>query len=274
MNLKKLFAVLGLCAIVATGCNNQIPTPEPFTVGPEAFNPQGSHIQGIAASEEALYLSQAQHLTKVTWTGEYLASHAVPNHTGDLCWYEGELYAALALSDSEAGPMADPSAGVGKIQVFDKDLNLVREEKINRRTDGITCMDGVLYVGMGSKTQPSRDAHRINIIARFDAKTLKEIAPRVEFDYGYETNYGVQNITNDGKNIYFSFYSVEGAPQIAVTDKDLNVIGTKFLSANQGLDVMPGRMSGGKLLFIKAKTSKTKEPAEVTCALDYWTPEE
>lgn len=274
MHSQRLLTILSLAAILSAGCNQMISTPEPFTVGPEAFNPNGSHIQGIAASEEALYLSQAQHLTKVDWTGKYLCSHAVPNHTGDLCWYDGELYASLALSDSEAGPMADPTAGVGKIQVFDKDLNLVRETKINRRTDGITCLDGVLYVGMGSKTQPSKDAHRINIIARFDARTLKEIEPRVEFDYGYETNYGVQNITNDGKNIYFSFYSVADAPQIAVTDKDLNVISTKFLNANQGLDVMPARMSGGKLLFIKAKTHKTSNPAQVTCDLDYWTPEE
>lgn len=272
MNLLKPFIVLSLATVLSAGCNSQIPTPEPFAVGPEAFNPQGSHIQGIAASEEALYLSQAQHLTKVDWTGKHICGHSVPNHTGDICWYEGELYAALALSDSEAGPMADPTEGVGKIQVFDKDLNLVREAKINRRTDGITCMDGILYVGMGSKTQPSKDAHRVNIIARFDARTLKEIAPRTEFDYGYETNYGVQNITNDGKNIYFSFYSVSGAPQIAVTDKDLNVIGTKFLNANQGLDVMPSRMSGGKLLFIKAKTTKTS--SNVTCSLDYWIPEE
>ena len=30
--------------------------PLPFTAGPEAFDPKGGRIQGIAASEEALYI--------------------------------------------------------------------------------------------------------------------------------------------------------------------------------------------------------------------------
>lgn len=249
-------------------------SPKPFTAAAEVFNPEGSHIQGIAASEEALYISQDRHLAKVDWTGKLLKSREVPNHTGDLCWYEGELYAALALSGTSDSPLADPSAGIGKIQVFDKDLKLVRETEIDRRTDGITCLDGVLYVGMGSKTQPSKNPHRVNILGRFDAKTLKEIAPRAEFDYGYETKYSFQNITTDGKELYGSFYSVDGAPQIVVFDKDLNVLRTYFLKANQGLDVMPPKLTGGQLLFIKAKSHKASDPKSVSCSFDYWAPED
>jgi hypothetical protein len=34
--------------------------PMPFTAGPEAFDPKGGHIQGIAASEDALYVRRVQ----------------------------------------------------------------------------------------------------------------------------------------------------------------------------------------------------------------------
>ena len=280
--MKKFVLLFVVPALLLVGCARKVPTPEPvaavpepFTAGPEVFNPDGSHIQGIAASEDALYISQDRHLAKVDWTGKLLKSREVPNHTGDLCWYKGELFAALALSASEATtPLSDPSAGVGKIQVFDKDLNLVRETEIDRRTDGITCLDGVIYIGMGAKEQPSSNPHRINILGRFDAKTLKEIAPRAEFDYGYETQYSFQNITTDGKEIYGSFYSVSGAPQIVVFDKDLKVVRTHFLSANQGLDVMPEKLSEGKLLFIKAKSHKSSDPKAVSCSFDYWSPVE
>lgn len=270
----RLVNAVVLAVMSAAGCSNRIPTPDPFTVGSEAFNPTSGHIQGIAATEDALYLSQSQHLAKVDWTGKLICSRDAINHTGDICWYGGELYAALALTADADVPGADSPEGVGLIQVFDKDLNLVREVRIDRRVDGITCMNGVLYVGMGAKTQPSKDPHRVNIITRFDAKTLKEIGPRVDFDYGYETMYGVQDITNDGKNLYFSFYSVGGGPQIAITDKDLNVIGTMKMEANQGLDVMPSSMSDGKLLFIKAKTITQKDPVQVSCALDYREPQQ
>lgn len=262
-----------LVALTVVGSPLQQKTPEPFSAGPEVFNPDGSHIQGIAASEEALYISQDRHLAKVDWTGKLLASRKVPNHTGDLCWYNGELYAALALGTSESeGPLADPSAGVGKIQVFDKDLNLVREAAIDRRADGITCLDGVIYIGLGAKEQPSKKAHRVNLLGRFDAVTLKEIAPRAEFDYGYETNYSFQNITTDGSELYASFYAVKGAPQVVVFDKDLVIKRTYFLKANQGLDVMPAKLSEGRLLFITAKSHKDQDPKSVSCSFEYWSP--
>ena len=167
---------------------------EPFTVLQEAFDPKGSHIQGIAASQEALYLSQDCRIVKVDWAGKEIAHIDTPVHTGDICWYEGELYVSLALPTEAGGPMSDPTSGVGKIQVFDPALNLVREAWVDRRTDGIAALNGVLYVGMGSATQPSKMPHRRNVLGRFDARTLEEIAPRAEFDYGYETKYGFQNI--------------------------------------------------------------------------------
>ena len=116
-----------------------------LVVGPEAFDPNGNHIQGIAASEDALYVAQMTRLVKLDWMGKVLASRSVQSHTGDISWHDGELYTAVSVY---------PERKEGRIQVFDKDLNLVRETAIDRTIDGIACADGVLYVGMGAKTQP------------------------------------------------------------------------------------------------------------------------
>ena len=75
---------------------------------------------------------------------------------------------------------------------------------------------------MGAKVQPSKNPHRVNVLGRFDAKALKVIAPRADFDYGYETRYAFQNITSDGTKLYGTFYAVKGAPQIAVFDRAMN----------------------------------------------------
>lgn len=258
--------------IILAGCsknNAPIPTPKPFKTDTNVFSSEGGHIQGIAVSEEAIYASQAPYLVKMDWTGRKLNGRKVLNHTGDLCWYDGELYAAVANSSYKG---SNPE-GEGFIQVYDKDLILVRQQKIDRRTDGITILDGVLYIGMGSKTQPSSEAHRVNIIGRYDPKTLKEIAPRAEFDYGVQTNYGFQDITNDGKYIYGTFYSV-GGPDTAVFDKDLNIVKTLSSGATNGLDFMPERMSEGKHLFIRARSISSSDPKSIAASFDYWVPED
>lgn len=297
---KRLFlnyVILSFCVFTATGCedendddysfnikpslekmNNNRPTEEgfvlkSFTIGPEAFNPKGSHIQGIAASEDALYLSQDCHLAKVSWNGNLIQSREVVNHTGDLCWYNGELYASVALNESGGSVFSDTTEGIGKIQVYDSNLNLLREANVNRRIDGVCCLDGVLYVGMGAKNQPSKNAHRINLIGKFNVETLEEVAPRMEIDYGYETNYGVQNLTTDGTFIYGSFYAVGNAHQIVKFDSELRVLNTYNLSANQGFDVMPSTLSQGDFCFVWAKTISMSNPTAVSCTIDFWSPE-
>ena len=89
-----------------------------FTAGPEAFDPGGNHIQGVAASEGALYVAQMTRLVKLDWQGHVLASRQVQSHTGDITWHDGELYTAVSVY---------PARKEGRIQVFDRDLNLVRE---------------------------------------------------------------------------------------------------------------------------------------------------
>jgi enterochelin esterase-like enzyme len=235
--------------------------PSPFTVGPDAFDPQGGHIQGIAASDDALYVAQMTRLVKVDWAGKVLATRSVQSHTGDITWHDGELYTSVAVY---------PERKAGRIQVFDKDLNLMRETAIDRTIDGITYADGVLYVGMGAMEQPSKNPHRVNIIGRFDAKTLKEIAPRAEFDYGHETKYGFQDIVFDGERLVASFYSVDGSPDVVFFDKNLNVLGTATETCNQGFDMLPRSMRRDGRRFVRATTNISKDPASVSCEFDFF----
>lgn len=100
----KLFLMLTVFAFAAHGA------PEPFTVGLEAFDQKGNHIQGVAASEDALYVSQMTRLVKLDWKGKVLATRAVTSHTGDIAWHDGELYTAVAVY---------PESKEGRVQVFD-----------------------------------------------------------------------------------------------------------------------------------------------------------
>ena len=238
--------------------------PDVFTLGAEAIGPDDGHVQGIAATEDALFLAQMKRIVKVDWSGKVLKVVPSPNHTGDIAWHGGRLYAALSLESN--------GRKVGAIRVFDGDLNLVKEAKVDRGIDGITCMNGVLYVGMGAKTQPSSKLHRVNVIGRFDADTLAEIAPRAEFDYGIETMYGFQDLTNDGKNVYAAFYVVDGNPPMVVFDSDLNVVRKGWFDASQGFDVAPARFGGGKQAFVWSKTGKHGEKC-ATCTVRLWIPQ-
>lgn len=247
-----VFFVAGMLALAAFGVDE-------FSVGPEAFDPKGGHIQGIAASHDALYLTQQTRIVKVDWNGNVLKTLEVQNHTGDITYHDGKLYTAVAVF---------PAKKEGWIQVFDEELNLLKQTTVDRTIDGIVYLDGVLYVGMGAKEQPSNKPHRVNILGRFDAETLKEIAPRADFDYGHQTKFGFQNLTTDGEVIYGSFYGFENAPNIAVFDKDLNIIGTNPYRAYQGFDVMPKSLTGGKLEFIRSRNKFTKGEG-LTCYLEF-----
>ena len=250
----------GLGLLMAFAAAAACAAPLPFTAGPESFDREGGHIQGIAASEDALYVAQMTRLVKFDWNGKVLATRAALSHTGDIAWHDGELYAAVAVY---------PESREGRIQVYDKDLNLLREASVDRAIDGIAYVDGVLYVGMGAKTRTSKAPHRVNILGRFDAKTLKEVAPRMEFDYGYDTKYGFQNIAFDGKMLIASFYAVDGAPGVAFFDRELRVLGTASEKCSQGFDILPQSMRAGGPRFVRATTTIAKRPASVTCGFDF-----
>lgn len=146
---------------------------------------------------------------------------------------------------------------MGRIQVFDgKDLSLVRESPgFQRPADGIAYADGIFYVGLGSNYAKPHEPHPVNWVCRFDAKTLRPLEEKREFNYGHLTQYGVQDIATDGKRLFIAFYAVQGAPAVVVTDTDWNILRkvTGF-SASNGLDLLPKRLSGEKIRFLCVTT--------------------
>ena len=132
----------------------------------------------------------------------------------------------------------------------------MREAKLEKSTDGITILDGVLYLGMGSNHVPSKEAHRENWVGRFDPKTLKPLGERQIIDFGYMTHYGIQDISNDGKHILCAFYSVKkDQPNLIVFDKDLKVVRADCTyHASNGFDRLPARFGGDHPRFFRVKT--------------------
>lgn len=227
-----------------------LPAPKASALEVEsgALDPKGGHIQGAAASDEALYLTQMTRICKFDWNGKLLKKLDAISHTGDACWHDGCLYTSVVV-------YGGPNKGKGMIQVFDKELNLQRETIIDRGTDGIACLDGLLYVGMGAKTQPSKNPHRVNIFGRFDPATLKESAPRQEVDYGFDTHYGAQNILSDGKQLFVNFYGAKGSPPFVAFDKDLKPLKTFHFGTGQGADFVPAARAEGKMRVFTVRTT-------------------
>ena len=223
----------------------------PIAIGSEAFDASFGHIQGACCSEDAIYLSQMKCLYKFDWSGKLLKKKSVISHTGDICFWQGEIYTAVAV-------YGGTNRGKGMIQVFDQELNLVRETLLDRSTDGITILDGVLYIGMGSNHVPSREAHRENWAGRFDPKTLKPLGERQIIDFGYVTHYGIQDISNDGKHILCAFYSAKkGQPNFVAFDKDWKVVRADCTYyASNGFDRLPARFGGDQPRFFRVKTHR------------------
>ena len=209
-----------------------------------------SHVQGICCSDEAVYFSQDKFLYKCDWAGNLVRKVAAVNHTGDLCWSEGRLYASICLRKPE------PGGELGFIIVYDGDLNEVRRSKpFMRPADGIVRLGDVLYVGLGSNTPDPPKPHRKNFFAKFDLKTLEMIGEMKSVDYGFETRFGVQDVATDGKNLLLMFYGVGDGPWAAIADTDFNLIRpVRGFTACNGLDPLPASRGGDGKTYLRATT--------------------
>lgn len=196
------------------------------------------HVQGIACSDENIYLSFTTTLVKLDWTGKVVKRAPARRHTGDIAYRNGRLYACV-------GKTKDPDKGLGglaHIQVFDEDLNLVGEKRTPSAPgiDGIGILENTVYVGGGSVE--SGKPHVSNLVVRLNAKL--EPTASVWLDYGSKTRYGVQNVTVANGLVWCFFYAANpkaGDRNCAILDQDLNLVGTLSLGCGNGIDVLPPR---------------------------------
>ena len=174
----------------------------------------------------------------------------VASHSGDICLWNGRLYTGVWLA---------PTKGTGErwcaaIGVYDAEtLELVKLAKVPWNcwaADGITAVDGVVYLALGAegKYDFEKKRGRSCWYCRFDAETLEMIGEPFGVDHGDYSSCGAQNMTTDGRYIYASHYPYDEAkrePNIVVHDKDtFNVVAKHRFGWNTGLDVVPGGKDG------------------------------
>ena len=230
---------------------------------PGALKPGMGHVQGIDATDEAVYLSHDKGLFKIDWNGRLLASVAAPRHTGDICVWKGRIYTAVHL----VKPGADLAGGDGGglVEVYDTDLKLVKSRTLDFGIDGITCVDGRLYVGIGRNHPRPMRGH---VIGFLDAETL-EPEGTCGTDYGHLTEWGVQDLAYDGESVWFMYYPVDGEPGCGRFSKDLAAVTSVKTPLSNGFCLAPKRFwRDGRPVYLSGYVCKGEKTPRVR--IDFW----
>lgn len=251
-----LFLFLFSLALLAAASEK---IPAIYTVKGELDKSVG-HIQGACASQDHLYLSHMKGIFKLDRNGKVLAHATTVSHTGDICFYNGKIYSAVAYYDKARN-------GRGAIKEYSADLKELRTYELDNSSDGITAMNGFLYFGIGPNPQK---LHRGNKVAKLpvDMSGKPEI---FEIDHGYPTHFGVQTMTNDGKNIFMSFYGggAKNTCHSAAFTPELKLVKAIKFSASIGFDVFPGVGSADDPVFFKL-CSINKRKEKPLCRFDFY----
>lgn len=233
---------------------------------PGILDPTCGHVQGIAVTTDAIYYSQIGMIVKADWQGRLVKKVAQSwkgAHTGDLYVSKGRLY--VAVCSNGPGSYFGEENGrqmLGLIQVYDEELNLLKEKAIARPPDGITVMDGVLYLGLGLAEMYPDKPYRGNWYGKFNAETLEPLCEPFMVDHGYDSYVGIQNMTNDGEFIYANYYTVveaERTPNFVKYDRNMNVVATTRFGYAYGVDFIPGG-ADGKRRFMYCDTLRSPRP--------------
>ena len=240
--MKKMMVIGGVCAFVM-GVSAAHPAPpippnwEPILTRPGALAKGSGHLQGMCVTSNAIYGTLHDGLYKFDWYGRMIMRVRADKHTGDICFWNGKLYTAVCGKQETPGHR-------GRIDVWDENLKLIKSSSFARSADGITCLDGVLYVGLGPARDPAKP-FRGNYFGKFDAETLQPLCEPFLVDHGYDASAGVQNIATDGEKLYINFYTPEeDYPCFFVFDKDFNVLQSHVFGWRHGLDLVGGGEPG------------------------------
>lgn len=229
----------------------------------------GNHVQGFCADDDYIYVAQMIQLTKFDWNGKMIKKVEAPSHTGDICVYNGRLYAAVCAW----GPNVPKDAPKGSIYEYDTDLNFIRKVDFDQGLDGIAAIDGVLYAGYGPNPMAG---HYTNRFVRVDAKTLKTIDVK-EVCYGVKTAFGCQNATTDGNSLFAVFYNND--KPLVVLDRNVAIVSTPDASAfhrscGEGFARVPSVRAKGRDLFMRLRTMnrfvKDREREPIYAVIDFF----
>ena len=270
MNARTLVIAAALAAIGASAAAWDVPNWSTVVTPPGAIREYigktwCGHAQGMCVSSNAIYLSFHNQILKTDWFGRLLDCRSVDAHSGDICIWNGKLYTGVWLQprkDSGDKPCA-------AICVYDaENLKLLKQHKLLwGGADGITCLDGVVYLGMGNNKEK-----RKNWYGKFDAETLEPLCDTFGVDDDEGSVCGAQNMCTDGTYIYASHYVDDpAAKNVSVHDKsDFRVVAKYQFGQNNGLDVVPGGVDGA-VRFAWAFTpnwrNRENRPSPPVCAV-------
>ena len=256
MKYAILLAAVAACAPVARAEMGtwKVPSWQAFLSAPDAvkkiINEKDGkcpgHSQGMCVTSNAFYFSFHNQIVKTDWKGLLLKRVTVVPHGGDICHWNGRVYVGAWEPPKKKG-----EKGCTSIRVYDADtLEPVKERRMpewQNAADGITCLDGVIILGMGMKDWNGSDKGHSNYYGKFDAETLEPIGKPFLVDHGEESSCGAQNICTDGTYIYSCYYTSDEAartPNFIVYDKDFKVVGKHLFGWTHGVDVVPGGKDG------------------------------
>ena len=206
------------------------------------------HVQGMCVSSNAIYFSFHNQIVKTDWYGRLTRWVPVDIHGGDICYLDGKVYTGVWRKPKEKG-----EKWCAAIYMYDADtLKLLNVRKVpwDSGADGITALDGVVYLAMGArgKYDPEKKCGRQNWYCKFKAVTLEQIGEPFFVDHGEVSTCGSQNMTTDGKYIYSSHYTGDEAantPNLVVHEKDTFKVVAKYrYGRNNGIEVVPGGKDG------------------------------
>ena len=216
----------------------------PIVTKPGELDFLKSHIQGIALTDDVIYLSHVEGLVKIDWTGNVITNVEVRRHMGDIEVVDGLVYGAL-------GKTKDPHKGLGGtayVTTFRADdLAHVGEDTCLRHVapgiDGIAYLNGFFYVGggrLGGKNSPVR-----NLVVKLD-RDLKPVKS-ANLDRGWKMVAGVQDVAAIDGEVYLFFYPKSSTdPSCVVVDEGLNWLRTVDLWGGNGVKALPPRFGKSK----------------------------
>lgn len=235
--MRKLLVGVALLCGAWAACGGE-PSFKKIVTAPGALDGVNGHIQGIACTDDAIYLSYIEGLVKLDWSGKVLRHVKARRHMGDIAFHGGKLHGTL-------GKTKDPRKGLGGtpyIQTFDADLNFVGEKLVASApgVDGIAFLGDEAFVGGGSLGH-GKNPHATNLVVKLDAR-FDPVATNL-FSYGTLTAYGVQNATAADGKVWLFFYPADkkGGKGCAVVDKDMNLVKALDFRGGNGVDVLPPR---------------------------------
>ena len=190
---------------------------------------KSGHIQGACCSEQGIYLSHQLGIDKIGWDGKLIKHLDAPGHLGDSAYANGKIYGAFVIRDKNV--RKDGKKGL--VRVWDENLNQLNEAWFDEALDGIVVLGDTVYVGVdkwGHGKHPGCCIKRLGL-------DLSDKG-NVDFDLGYEINYGVQTMATDGKDIFLGNYG--GTSRVSA---DLKTNEKLVFGCSEGFGMVPKSIS-------------------------------